>query len=88
MSYNTMAAIANDWQLRLRIAACAAQQSKGPTSGPVAWTDKYLWQISATPGWDTVWAAALAAGSATPGHDESVITDQMILSAVQALPAS
>ena len=65
-----------------------------PINQPDAWaaiswveTNRYLWASS--PGWGAAWDYALAShpddASYQPGRDPAVITDEMILSAVQAL---
>lgn len=85
MSYNTQAALAVDDALRNRVAACAATQG---VPGPLQWADAHLWRLSGEPGWDDAYSYAIAAGNARPGYDEGVITDAMILAAVQAILAS
>jgi hypothetical protein len=82
MSYNTQAALAVDGDLRNRVAACAATQG---VPSPVQWADAHLWSLSGAPGWDGAYAYALATGNPRPGYDEGVITDGMILAAVQPL---
>ena len=82
MSYNTQAALAVDEDLRRRVAACAATQN---VPSPLQWADSYLWRLSGSPGWDDAYAYALNASNPRPGHDEGVITDAMILAAVQPL---
>ena len=81
MSYNTINACANDQAFAARLNAAAATQG---SADPVA--DAYLlrWQVSVASDIEAAYASALAAGNPNPGGDESVITDQMILSAVQA----
>lgn len=84
MSYYDVAAMARDEHLRDRIAACVALE--GPAGEhPVQWATQHQWALSASPGWGTAYAYAAGAGVQNPGKDEGVITDQMILSAVQAL---
>jgi hypothetical protein len=84
MSYWTVSEMALDNDLTRREAACYAQE-------PAAAGDAQSWALenglalAASPGWDAAWASALAAGNPAPGRDEAVITDGMILSAVQAL---
>lgn len=82
MSYKTQAKMADDAELRSRITACVA--TEGDTE-PVRWAFENKWLISAQPGWDAAYAYAIAAGNTHPGDDEGVITDAMILSAVQAI---
>lgn len=82
MSYLTQAQLAGDQFLLLRVTACAASEN---VDNPQAWTMLHAWQLSAQPGWDEAYAYAIANGVEEPGADETVITDPMILSAVQAL---
>lgn len=84
MSYGTLARMATDPDLHARLAACAA--TEGMTSPhPLAWASNHQWQLAASPGWDAAYAHALATGVQNPGASESVITDGMILAAVQPL---
>jgi hypothetical protein len=84
MSYNNIAEVAHSGALRERIAACAAVE--GITyPHPTEWADHHQWQLAASPGWGDAWAYALASDTADPGADEAVITDGMILAAVQEI---
>lgn len=80
MSYRTQAILAQDFHLQQRIQACAATQ--GILNAP-EWAATHMWALSAAPGWDAAYTSALAAGLEEPGNEEAVITDGMILSAVQ-----
>ena len=52
----------------------------------MTWTYQNKWAFSAQPGWDGAYAYAVVANpTLEPGDNEAVITDGMILSAVQAL---
>lgn len=82
MSYNTIAAAAQDSDLRLRVAACFAQETTG-TDQPEALAALHMWRIAASPGWGDAYASAQAAGNPRPGADPAVITDPQILAAVQ-----
>lgn len=85
MSYNTIATIAEDLPLQRRVTACAAVEGE---TEPETWAQEHRWQMASQPGWDVAWesAAANPARPNTPiGADEAVITDSMILSAVQAV---
>lgn len=88
MSYNTMAMMAADTPLYQRIIACAATQEIHP---PEAWVGENRWRLAASPGWDAAYAYAINANRENPdyepGRDEAVITDGMILAAVQKLLA-
>ena len=83
MSYLDISHIAANGTMRQRVAACAAQEGeKAPENW--AYTTSYLW--AATPGWDPAWASAEPANpGADHGANPGVITDGMILSAVQGL---
>lgn len=84
MSYKTQAVLARDEGLISRVTACAATQG---IPNPAGWAYNQQWALSSQPGWDAAYASALAADTSQPGADESVITDPMILSAVQAIAA-
>lgn len=84
MSFGTINQCANDEAFLGRVTACAA--AEGATDPPtVAWFH-YRWPVAAASDIEAAYASALAASNPDPGGDESVITDGMILSAVQANP--
>jgi hypothetical protein len=88
MSYATQSQLAQDQDFINRCNSCASQEiDSDPNINPLAWVQQNVWALAAAPGFDAAYASALAAGLARPGWDESVITDLMILSAVQALLA-
>lgn len=80
MAYWDIAMMAQDSDLYGRVQACYAQEK------PAGVINMLI--IAASPGWDAAWASAVAGGNETPGRDPAVITDGMILSAVQAQPAA
>jgi hypothetical protein len=84
MSYANIAAMVEDWDLRMRLIACAAQEQ---ADGPVLFVEDNIWRICAQPGWDAAWASALVTHADDedyrPGADEGVIPDAKILSGVQ-----
>lgn len=82
MSYAIQADLADDGYLRRRVTACAATVG---IDSPSEWAQDHTWQLSAQPGWVAAYASAVASEIDRPGADESVITDGMILSAVQAI---
>lgn len=82
MSYANIVSAARSQSLIDRVTACAAQQHLGM---PERWAKDNAWQVAAQPGWGDAWASAVASGIEDPGADEGVITDPMILSAVQTL---
>jgi hypothetical protein len=55
---------------------------------PDQWTPQHIWEIAAQPGFGDAYASALAGGVPDPGRDPAVITDPMLLSAVQTLLAA
>lgn len=83
MTYATIATIAYDQSLYRRLVASAAEEQKMPPFEQ--WVVNYRWELAATPGWAAAWESAVAAGNPDPGADETVITDGMILSAVQPM---
>ena len=82
MSYYTQSVLSADQDVLARVAACAALE-KVPS--PQKWTWGRAWELSAQPGWDAAYAAALLNGVERPGRDESVISGPMILAAVNDL---
>lgn len=87
MSYNSIASLSLDADLKLRLAACVASEGKGGDY-PEGWVEANRWQFAATPGWGDAYGYAVAVGKERPGRDEGVITDPMILAAVQPMLAS
>lgn len=81
MSYATINKCANDVSFLGRITAATAQE--GALDVNVA-TGYLRWPVSAAGDIEAAYASALAGDNPDPGGDESVITDGMILSAVQA----
>lgn len=84
MSYNDVAQMATDGHLRERIAACAATEGVHDPH-PREWADRHQWRLAGSPGWASAYSYAVLSNKETPGKDETVITDSMILAAVQAL---
>jgi hypothetical protein len=64
------------------VQACAAQEVD---ANPYEWQAEHMLDLAASPGWDEAWSSALAAGNEAPGRDPAVISDGMILSAVQSM---
>lgn len=85
MSYNTSVEIASDQAMLYRCIAAAAQEGQ---VNPVEWTQHHIWHLATQPGWADAWAYARAAGNESPGDDEAVITDGMIVASVQHLRAN
>ena len=85
MTYNTVADMAVDPYLLRRITAAAATEVAD--MDPEEWADAHAWVLASSPGWAEAWDSAEAAGIPLPGQDEGVITDGMILAAVQGVDA-
>ena len=85
MSYKSVASMAESYSLSRRITAGAATEG---IPSPEQWTQMNRWEVAAQPGWDAAWDSAVASGNPDPGSDESVITDGMILSGIQAVVAA
>jgi hypothetical protein len=84
MGYWEIAEMAQDLDLAARIQAAAAQEITDDRS-PYAWQAENMLDLCASPGWDAAWSSAAAGGNEAPGRDPGVITDGMILSAVQSI---
>ena len=82
MSYSDVAALHEDTDFGRRVVACAATEG---ADNPQTWANTNLWAVSAAPGFGDAYASALASGVERPGNDPAVITDAMILGAVQAI---
>ena len=85
MTYHAIATAAQDEHLRLRIAACIAQEAPDDPAHPIAHADALIWQACASPGWGEAYAYALDTDVPEPGNDPAVIGDAMILAAVQPM---
>lgn len=83
MSYSSIANMADDVALNRRLTAAAAQEGK--TKPYEDWVQQWRWDLASTPGWAEAWDSALAGGNQAPGDDPGVITDGMILAAVQPM---
>jgi hypothetical protein len=92
MAYSDIAALTRDADFQARIMACYAVETLNrddlvPT--PEAWTFANLWELAAQPGFGDAYAYAIANHpddpTYRPGNDPAVITDGMILGAVQPL---
>jgi len=81
VSYFTINKCVNDQDVQGRVTACAAQEGADDPNGAMY---QLIWPVSAAADVEAAYASALAANNPRPGADETVITDQMILSAVQA----
>ena len=81
MSYNSINACASDVTFQNRVIACVATQDRDRPAD-VMW--EVIWPVSCASDVEAAYASALAADNPNPGGDETVVTDQMILSHVQA----
>lgn len=80
MTYLTHSHIVYSSSLRGRVTACAAQEG---ASDPPRWTSAVIWSLI-TSEWIGAWASAEAGNpGGDHGSNEAVITDAMILAAVQ-----
>ena len=84
MSYNHIANAAQDSDLRRRVAACFAQQTTG-TEQPEALARVHMWRIAADDDIAAAYAYAVDTEVPNPGRDEAVITDAVLLAAVQTV---
>jgi hypothetical protein len=84
MGYWDVALMAADVDLTRRVAAAYAQEPY-PQLEPLDWANSKAFTWASSPGWDAAWASALAGGDEQPGRNPGVITDGMILSAVQGM---
>jgi hypothetical protein len=81
VSYFTISRCAQDSAFQQRLSACLASEGHDQPGTVMA---EYVWEVSARSDIEAAYASALSANNENPGGDEAVITDQMILSAVQA----
>jgi hypothetical protein len=81
MSYNTITQCASDQAFVSRVTGAAAQEG---AFDPYTASNHLRWPIAGAQDVEAAYASALAANNPNPGGDESVITDGMILSNVQA----
>lgn len=81
MSYGTINRCVADAAFQGRLRAAVAKEGE---DNPDAVAFAIIWPVAASADIEAAYASAVAASNPNPGGDESVITDQMILSAVQA----
>lgn len=86
MSYATISKCANDQAFVTRVNACIVQEqlAKDETVNTGAIVTELTWAVASASDVEAAYASALAAQHGNPGGDESVISDGMILSNVQA----
>ena len=82
MSYISQASLVDDVQLRRRVVACA---SISGVDNANSWAHQNRWRFATQPGWESAYETAVRDNKPKPGEDQTVISDAMILAAVQAL---
>lgn len=86
MSYHAIVEMAKSDSLRDRLVACAAQEGE---QAPEAWVGQHLWKLATTAGWADDWDYAKGTYTLDKNPDfgkrNDIISDQKILSAVQAV---
>ncbi len=89
MAYTDIVEMATNATLRTRFAAAAAAEGE---DDPSRWAADNAWHLAASPGWADAWAYAEDTATVNQNPDtgmrNDVITDGMILSAVQARQAA
>jgi hypothetical protein len=88
VTYTAIVAIASSQSLTGRIAASAAEQG---IADPMGWANEHRWATAAEPGWAAAWDFAVDNQTLDDNPDTGarpgVISDAMILAAVQAIIA-
>jgi len=88
MAYSDIAALQQDPDFSRRTQACYAEETLNEgAQDPASWQSINSWAMASQPGFGAAYASALAADppNPRPGNDPAVITDAMILGAVQSL---
>lgn len=84
MTYEIIAKIAMNDAIRPRLIACAAEQGKPKPYEN--WVDTHRWDLAILPDWVAAWEYAELQGPGMEiGLNPQVITDQMMLSAIQPM---
>jgi len=86
MSYGTISKCVLDQGFASRVTSCIAQEqlAKDEPVDPVPIQHAMCWAVASASDVEAAYESALAANHGNPGGDESVITDGMILTNVQA----
>lgn len=84
MSYSVQAQLSSDADFIARVSACAAVEAP-KSHQPPQWARDHIWWVAAAPGFADAYEYAIANDNPNPGQDPAVITDAMILGAVQQL---
>ena len=82
MAYSDVAALSADNDFIMRTRAAVAVEG---VADPVQWATDNQWAMAATPSFGDKYAYGIANGVERPGNDQSVIADNEILAAVQAI---
>lgn len=80
MSYKTVAQCVEDAEFQKRVNACVYQEHANPYTLP-----SIMWDVAGADDIEQAYAYALETGNPSPGGDETVITDAMILGVVQSI---
>lgn len=81
MSYATIAACTADVEFQARLTGALADEG---VPNPEVRYYEVRWQIAADPSIEPPYAYAIETGNPSPGGDPTVVTDEMLLAAVQA----
>lgn len=80
MSYLTISQCVADADFQQRVNACTYQEGGNPYAH-----SSLMWDVAGKADIEQAYAYALEVANPAPGADETVITDGMILSAVQSI---
>ena len=86
MSYSSIFTCVYDVAFQGRVTSCVAQEQsiRGLKPEPLSVVEAFRWAVASANDVEAAYAYALDAGTPNPGGDRQVISDQMILSHVQA----
>lgn len=88
MSYGGQSQLAQDQDFIARCNACAAREiAPSNAVSPLSYVAMHIWTLAAAPGFADAYESALVGGVGRPGWENAVISDEQILSAMQALIA-
>lgn len=86
MGFYEVSLLRGDTAFLDRVAACYASETPlGEGVDPSLWATQHSWDVASAPGFGDAYASAIAGDIENPGADPSVITDNQILAAVQAI---
>ena len=89
--YYTAYLLTNNHDLAMRVAASAQQESAAsgtPMENPDQWAQDHRWDWATQSDWISAVQSAIDTGITAWGQEVGVVTDQMILSYVQAALAA